>query len=636
MFKHVVAFDTETFLVGRGEDLAPKLVCATWCHNDADREPGIATALGTEHVFLKIARSGARIVGQNIAFDMHVLLRRFPELQDTVFALYDSGRVVDTMLNQRLLDISQGRLDGFHNPLTGKYQQTYYSLAALHDHYGLGLLEKKDTWRLRYAELDGVPLMMWPKEAVSYAKDDALATLRVYEAQQQFSKQFEDDAAAQARGAFALQRVAIRGMITDGATVESYIKELEQLVHDSGKLLKDAGFIRSNGSRDTGKVKEHMQRVCDEAGVDVRKTATGAVSLDAESCREVQHDALLQAYTLYSTSDTLLTKASALREGSKGLPLQTQFVSLLANGRTSSRIPKEPVVGVNLQNAPRAGKLRSCFIARPGYYFCDIDFDACEIVGLAQCETWLTGSSEMAKALRNKQDLHCVVASQLLGEPYDVCYENKKVGKYAQARQLGKICNFGLAGGMSAATFMKHTNRSAKNPSERITLKQATELRDVWYKTWRMQPYFDAVKGAFGESSWDSILQIKQFVSGRIRGGLTYTEACNSLFSGLCADLNKMVLYECVKASMLAKPGSPFYDCHVVNFVHDSVLLEIPIATATASAKALTELMCSKKQAFLPDVPVTAAPALAERMYKEMSAVWSADGELLPWRPENV
>ena len=325
----MIALDTETALIDRGPDLAPPLACMTYCSSE-DSVPGIAVGRDILSVLRGVVASNDTITGANFAYDAHVLIRAFPEFTAELIGLYESDRIIDVQLNERLIDIARGSLDCTYIPSIDKRVPKYYSLAALHDSYGFGTLDKSgDTWRMRYGTLIGRPLHEWPEAAVSYAKDDALATLKVQQAQYSFGSFWQPDAAAQARAAFALQRVAIRGLITDGPMVESYIRKLKVLVDDSRTRLEKAGFVRENGSRDTKLVRSHMLTACLASGLEPKKTATGQVSLDADACRAIPSDELLQAYSLYSTADKVLTRAEELLEGSKGLPLQTQFVSLL-------------------------------------------------------------------------------------------------------------------------------------------------------------------------------------------------------------------------------------------------------------------------------------------------------------------
>ena len=629
------SLDTETKLIGRGEDLAPPLVCASYCEERAELQAGLRVGADVLPLLRSVACNDTlTVVGAKFEFDAHVIARRFPEYVPQLIALYDSDRIHDVQIIERLRDISRGQLELPIEQPNGKKKTKSYSLSALYAAYGYGALDKsEDTWRLRYGELLDVPLDQWPRAARDYAELDAVATLRVYQSQRATQNTWKSDISRQVRGAFALQKVSLRGLVTDGSAVRSYIQELKQQIQTSRVLLEAAGIVRANGSRDTKRAQAHMRTVCAQLGITPKLTASGAVSLDLEACRAAWSDVLVRSYSLYSTSDTLLTRAEQLIEGSRGLPLQSEYVALLENGRTSSRIPRPPLVGVQTQNLPREGKLRECFVPRPGYYFLSIDFNSDEIACFAQAELLMTGSSKLAEALQQGLDVHCVLAAALLEEPYDVVYANRKHGKYAKARQLAKIGNFGCLGGMSARTMWLHANRSARRPEDRYTLAQIQRVHRVWYQRWQPQAYFEQIKSALGPDQWSGLCAIEQLQSGRIRGALSYTEAANTIFSGLAADSNKDVLYQCVRATMLAKPGDALWDVHVVNMLHDELFFEVPTQSATRASKALCELMLSTKSRWLPSVPSGAEPALMERWYKAAEPVWSPAGELLPWRP---
>ena len=129
--------------------------------------------------------------------------------------------------------------------------------------------------------------------------------------------------------------------------------------------------------------------MCTEAGIPIKTTPKDGICLDAEATRD-SGDPVLRAYSLYTSSATTIKKVEMLKEGSKGLPLQTEFVNLLENGRCSTRIPKL-YVGVQMQNLPKVGRMRNCFVARPGYAFVDIDYAMHELVTVAQAQIWLGG-----------------------------------------------------------------------------------------------------------------------------------------------------------------------------------------------------------------------------------------------------
>jgi DNA polymerase-1 len=189
---HAVAFDCETWLIQDGL-LAPPLVCASL----ARAGTGTATLVGKEdalRVFEGLLDDrDVVIVGANIAFDMLVMAvhgqRQGVDLVERIFAAYADGRVFDVQIAEKLHAIAQGHLGldprtrlGLRSPSTGK--EAGYSLEVVTD-LVLGRTDAKvnDTWRLRYAELDEVPLDEWPEEARVYPVDDVRNTLEVALAQ---------------------------------------------------------------------------------------------------------------------------------------------------------------------------------------------------------------------------------------------------------------------------------------------------------------------------------------------------------------------------------------------------------------------------------------------------------------------
>ena len=195
----LVAFDTETYLIEAGL-LAPPLVCLTlawtgappeWvpAHDPAvgvlverDDATGLTAALltadaVTEDLVRALLREEA--VGANTPYDLLVLAAHAPGALPDVFAALAAGRLSDVQVRERLILNSRGAL-----------AHARVSLADLVYRYlgeepGRAVLATKgpDTWRTRYAELDGVPLEEWPDAATAYALDDARLTLRVYLAQ---------------------------------------------------------------------------------------------------------------------------------------------------------------------------------------------------------------------------------------------------------------------------------------------------------------------------------------------------------------------------------------------------------------------------------------------------------------------
>lgn len=263
-------------------------------------------------------------------------------------------------------------------------------------------------------------------------------------------------------------------------------------------------------------------------------------------------------------------------------------------------------------------------------FFCSVDYDSLELRALAQVCLNLFGRSKMADALIAGRELHLDMAAQILAIPYEDALaryedEDKEV---KNARQLAKVANFGFPGGMGAESLCSFARVTY---GVTITPEQAKRLKQQFVTAYpELELYFRYVASLpgldFGEA------RIEQHVSKRIRGGLSYTEACNSMFQGLAADGAKAALfnasYECY-----ADESSDLYGSRIFTFVHDEIIAEVPEDFAHEAAQRLTQVMVDSMSKFIPDVPITASPVLMKRWSKDAEAVYDANGRLVVWSP---
>ena len=113
-------------------------------------------------------------------------------------------------------------------------------------------------------------------------------------------------------------------------------------------------------------------------------------------------------------------------------------------------------------------------------------------------------------------------------------------------------------------------------------------------------------------------------LTGRVRGGVSFTAARNTPFQGLAADGCKLAMWNLLKAGH-----------RVAAFVHDEFLIEIPrLDDWTAAAKDIERICCQAMQPLVGDIPVTCEYALMERWYKQAAAVFDSDGQLQIWQPD--
>ena len=613
-----MALDTETELVRQGL-LAPPLVCLTWAEGETS---GIVTRTDAkaklDEILTRCLSEGLNLVGQNIAYDMGVLAYEYPEYLPVIFELYDRHQIHDTMLRDRLLCLARGEL-----------RNNRFSLADIAERR-LGLkVDKEDTYRKRYGELRLVPLDEWPADARAYAVTDAEVTLRVFHKQTEVSKaasQYSDyvldDGPAQAKYAFGFQLMCIRGVKVDPEATKKLEKKLRTKLGKLRRILTAEKILDKHGTKKTKVVRAKVEAAFKKAGLKPELTATKKIATDAAQLSKVDDKGLNAAAEFTHVQKMLNTYIKALSEGDFEHPITPSMQTLLETGRTSMRKP-------NLQNLPRAEGLRECFVPRKGFYFCMVDFDTAELRSLAQAclSIEAVGRSELSKVLNAGGDPHLTFAASMLGISPEEAQARHKAGdeEVANMRQRAKAANFGFPGGMGVARFIDTQARMGVE----FTEEEAKALKSNWLNQWpEMLDYFKHIN--------DDVVSepgvATSLVSRRDRGQVGFCDAANNYFQALTADGAKAAVYALVKA-MYTDPCTPLKGCHLVNFIHDEVIVEVPIATAHEAAEEIVRIMCSEMNKYTPDVPAGAQAAICDRWYKGAKPVYK-DGRLTLWQPK--
>ena len=146
-----------------------------------------------------------------------------------------------------------------------------------------------------------------------------------------------------------------------------------------------------------------------------------------------------------------------------------------------------------------------------------------------------------------------------------------------------------------------------------------------------MKRYFQDLGAMAGESGSFTATQHR---SERRRGGVGFTNGCNTFFQGLAADGAKSAVYAVVKETH-TDTTSPLWGCRAVAFIHDEIIVEAPEHRAAEAAERLSEIMVREMKHWLPDIPVSAAAHLMRRWYKDAEPVRGSDGRLIPWGKNN-
>ena len=546
----IIAFDTETYLI-TPDMLAPRLVCVSFS------EPPhlLNRSDGLDRIAQLLADDAVRLVGHHVAYDLGVIAAEDPaRFLPLIFAALASDRITDTKIREQLAQLAIGQLR------MNQHGRTRYDLGALTMRHNCGLtLDKSgDSWRLHYRELDGVPVEEYPDAAKRYAIDDALATLRVYQAQRD-----HDDEYNQTRAAWALHLMTLRGIAIDADAVSKLEKQLTADVAEKRQALAASGLIRKNGTKDTKAIRAKVEAAYKHPPT----TPKGATATDRQTLNESGDPDLAALAELGAVDKLLKTYIPSLKRPTA----HPSYSLMMETGRTSSSKP-------NIQNLPRAGGVRECYVPRAGYLLYSIDYSTLELAALAQVCRDLFGFSEMGDAINAGADLHQELA--------DIA---------GTSRQTAKAANFGFPAGMSAESFAKY----ARGYSVEVDDPEA--VRAAWFKRWpEMRQYFDWVSdqiGYHGEGTFESIK------SNRRRAGCSFTQGCNNMFQSRAADGAKAALFRVASACYVGDLAGIAYP---IAFIHDEILLE---AIDPAAADAVAVIMVDAMREWICDIKIEAEPS---------------------------
>jgi DNA polymerase I-like protein with 3'-5' exonuclease and polymerase domains len=363
---------------------------------------------------------------------------------------------------------------------------------------------------------------------------------------------------------------------------------------------------------------------------------------------------------LLSSNDKVLREVAELSETSKLLdaylpmleqgtrrPICPRYDTLKETGRTSSHGTRKKkkkkgdnivVDGTNIQNPPRKGGVRECFIPRPGSVYVACDYSVLELRTLAQVCIWLLGVSTLAEVFRNDGDPHVLMASQLLGLSYEETLKRYKARDkmVVDARQVSKPINFGFPGGLGAKTFVDYLRNYDRDLFFEMNIdeEKAKALREAWFGRYpEMREYFKYISHLV-ESGEDGA-DVHHPGSERMRGRVRFCATANGFFQGLAADLAKEALRNVVRECYVDKT-SALYGSRVTMFIHDEIVIESPREGASRAAKRLEEVMVTAGQKWCPDVPIKATAVMMERWYKGADPMFDDEKNLVPWSPELV
>ena len=433
--------------------------------------------------------TGKEYICHNSAFDFWVVQQHLTGTpQEQAWWDIADGHLHCTMLLDELLRIAANDEQPTHRSLD--------KVAA--DYCGLQL-DKSDPYRLRFAELPDDWSQADPG-FFRYAALDGVATLHTFREQhrraealtQQYLLQLLPGAAGlfgvltetvQVRGSIALAAVERNGIQVDlqtaqqvqdsiWQTLDTLTDRLDQLARQRGvaglfKTLKRSGNRKQTPAgvpqRNQVATQQILQQIADQHDLQVPSTTRGLSDSAAWWQQHSDLDPFIGTYVVWQEQ----AKLSQFFAGLQSTRIHPQYVPLVRTGRTSCRNP-------NLQQLPRNQAVRRIIVAAPDHELLSADYSTLELRTLAQVCLRRYGKSVLAQLYQSDPDadLHSYTAGHLAGLT-DEQFQQLSEADRKTARQQAKAVNFGVPGGLGAASLVSYAKSTY---GVDMPLEQAKEL----------------------------------------------------------------------------------------------------------------------------------------------------------------
>lgn len=630
------ALDLETYLIS-DENPLPKPVCLSWWNLDDPEDHGVsANHFSNNAPSMKLSleyflgtgvwedEEQKELIWQNgYAFDLPVIYTHFPQLRERLLQTLNEGWHKDTKIRQQLYDLST----------KGQIKRKGYSLATMAKQYLGKDLDKwkkgDDIWRLRYSELDGVPVENYPKEALEYCLLDVEVLAGVYKGQEAI-RQSEgygsmNTEALQIKAGFALSLATAKGIQVNKQRLDEFEHTIDSQLDPLKLKLMELGFAdtKATKKKDTGLTTfrytkknklflDYLQNNYPDYVSRTEATKThpkGQIRVDEEALLEYPEDEVIKTRLEMSLLEKYKgTYCKNIRKAN-GL-LRANYDILKETGRTSSFI----------QVMPREGGVREIFEPREGHVFATIDYAAIEACSIAQTAKDLNLGSTLLDYLNHgnsPRDYHSLLghlwyAYENSEEPNIEAFEKgrKTNKKMKEARNDSKPVGLSEWGGVGLEKRVK----ICKGQGRDLTIEQvetATRLYEeavpekrVYLKDWVNQQ----------KLSGDFDYAYAYTVNGRYRNRCTYCACANGrAMQSPAADGAKEAIWQCFL--LLEDRGYGSF----VGFVHDELIFELRKDKAEEASQELAKAMCLGMQKILPNVRISTEWGIMDRWTKDES-----------------
>lgn len=283
----VYSFDTETDPFRPGM-MAPGIVCLQY----SEVTPaGVGTAKvvneadALDLLECWLADPSVHLVGAETSYDVLCSVTSATEtdrgigspargkrLLESFVKAYDADRISDVLVRQKLIDLARGcyRYERSEEGATVGFNE--YNLAGLGKRLCNIYLDKETHWRREYHTLRGVAIPNWPRDALSYAANDATTTGSVWLAQWRPSthiaanfpgKTVADalkDEFNQCRSALWIKAMSVYGLRTDPVALQIFGEYVAADYAETVEELITAGLARRDYTVDAPACREYIRQ----------------------------------------------------------------------------------------------------------------------------------------------------------------------------------------------------------------------------------------------------------------------------------------------------------------------------------------------------------------------------------------
>jgi hypothetical protein len=607
-------------------------------------------------------------------------------LQAAVWRAMREGRCVDPMLTDRLVMHATGRFAPKMRSLAECCKETLGRHVEKEDTWRLRYDELFDV------PLDAWPAeaKQYAMDDVVHLRDLHVEHVkRGWIGKHGEPGRYVRTSALEVRSAFWLKLMALPGLPLDAEHVETvwapeYARQLEE-AHQGGMAGK---FTSATGKQEQAKIQAAAVRIAlpdpgrreayeaardalraeikasgkkaeDEAFDEARDsislllppgislTDTAALQVSASACRALRGridpndeatasvldsmEAAVEHKRIKSQITGDGVKKGRLAEFRSGglYTFRSRYDSILRTGRTSAGglhgKASPAALGGNSQNMsgefdlPVQYRMRSCVRAPAGWLFVDSDYAQLELYTLAQCCLSIVGWSALADVLRSGKDPHAVTGARLARVDLEefLTWKKTRHHDFAHWRKLAKPFNFGIPGGMGRDRFIDHAREAY---GVIIAPEDFWDFKNAYLDTYPEVREYMRIQG--------KLSKIEVPVSGFLRGGVGYCDACNGPFQSLGGSAMKSAGFEWVR-SAYSRGGELFaLGARPLVEVHDQFLSMVPEANAVAAAHVQTRIMERWGSLYVPDIPLKVETTICATWNKGLDPARDASGEL--------